>query len=100
MGHAAHATCPFKGGLNQLWRNLLLARAVEAQGHYKHVSFSVVRHPDNDYLDEPLKDFKTLIGDHPSFSTFTSREVVAAAERLGDPGLNKLANWYRELYRI
>ncbi|MBP1466720.1 hypothetical protein EYB53_013470 [Candidatus Chloroploca sp. M-50] len=100
VGHAAHTSCPFKGGMNQLWRNLLLARALEAQGDYKHVFFSVVRHPDNHALDGSLKTFQELIGGHPSFSTLTSREVVVAAERLDDPELNAWAQWYRDLYKV
>ncbi|RRR67078.1 MAG: hypothetical protein EI684_19575 [Candidatus Viridilinea halotolerans] len=93
--------CPFKGGLNQLWRNLLLALALERQGApFTHVSFAVVRHPDNTALDASLKAFTALIGGHPSFSSFTSRQVIEAAEIIGDPELNAWAQWYRELYAI
>jgi hypothetical protein len=101
-GHAQHEGCPFKGGLNQLWRNQLLALSVEHDERlpFKHVYFSVVRHPDNTALDDSLKAFQNLIGCHPSFSTFTSRDVVAAAERLGDAELVGWAGWYRELYKI
>jgi len=39
--------CPFKGGLNQLWRNQLLAIAIESSRDwpFKKVFFSVVHHP-------------------------------------------------------
>ena len=39
--------CPFRGGMNQLWRNQLLAMALEKEGIYKNVYFSVVHHPEN-----------------------------------------------------
>ena len=38
--------CPFRGGMNQLWRNQLLAMALEKEGTYKKVYFSVVHHPE------------------------------------------------------
>lgn len=61
------ATCPFKGGMNQLWRNQLLAIAIEKAERwpYQEVYFSVVRHPQNGVLDASIEAFMTLTGVPP-----------------------------------
>lgn len=100
VGCAPDGPCPFKGGLNQLWRNQLLALAIEDQGTFKHVTFSVVRHPKNTTLNMSLIACTNLIGHNPTFSACTSLDVVQATERLGDPELAQWASWYRELYMI
>jgi hypothetical protein len=100
--HDHHTGCPFKGGMNQLWRNQLLGLAIE-QGSaqlYRHVSFSVVKHPRNDSLDSTLASYQALIGGNPKFSVFQSDELVRAAEAQGDSKLNEWAEWYRGLYKI
>jgi hypothetical protein len=100
--HAGLAGCPFKGGMNQLWRNQLLALAIEQDTHqpYKHVTFSVVRHPKNTYLEPTLDAYRRLIAGDPRFSVLTSADVVRAAEAHGDAALAEWASWYRELYAI
>lgn len=100
VGHAQHRHCPFQGGLNQLWRNQLLALGVEqdARSPYKHVSFSVVRHRRNTALDASPAAYKTLIGHDPSFSAFTSHDIIAAADQRADEALGQWTRWYRELY--
>lgn len=100
--HAAYSTCPFRGGMNQLWRNQLLALSIEqdAGQPYKHVHFSVVSHPDNHHLDGTLAAYKELIVDNPKFSVFTSEEVVSAAEQQHIATLDKWVAWYRGLYRL
>lgn len=91
--------CPFQGGMNQLWRNQLLGLAIENDGtKFKHVHLSVVRHPENVALDGSLKDYKNLIANNPKFSTFTSVDVLHAADRLSDEALKSWATWYRTLY--
>lgn len=96
-----HAKCPFRGGMNQLWRNQLLALAIEDQGtDYKHVHFSVVRHPENTALDASLNAYKELIGNNQKFSDFTSTDVLAAAEACYDPAIASWAQWYREVYKL
>ncbi len=99
---ANHTECPFQGGMNQLWRNLLLALAMEQdeQQPYKHAAFSVVKHPDNSHLDETLKDFRDLVGHNPKFSVFTSEDVLRAAEGVQDKALSEWATWYRDLYML
>jgi hypothetical protein len=102
VNQAEHGPCPFQGGLNQLWRNQLLARAIEQdEGEpYKHVSFSVVKHSGNTALNDSLDKYKKLIDDHPSFSTFMSSDVVKLAEQQADAQLGRWASWYRELYNL
>lgn len=94
--------CPFQGGLNQLWRNQLLGLAIEQDKDrpYRHVTFSVVRHPRNTYLDPSLEKYQALINYNPKFSTFTSADVIAAAARLHDPTLDQWIGWYTTLYAL
>jgi hypothetical protein len=101
--HAGFDGCPFRGGLNQLWRNQLLALSVEQDDErpydrYKHASLSVVRHPRNRALDNSLNAYRDLIGDNPNFSTFTSADLLRSAESVGDAALRDWADWYRHLY--
>lgn len=99
VNQAKHAVCPFQGGMNQLWRNQLLALALEEQGNpFKHVHFSVVHHPENKALDASLADYQELIGNNPKFSVFTSAAVLSVAEVVRDSSLDSWAQWYRELY--
>jgi hypothetical protein len=102
VNHAKHTQCPFQGGMNQLWRNQLLAMAVEEHDRqpYTYASFSVVKHPANPHLDNTLASYKDLIGGNPKFSTFTSEDVLRAAEALRDSALDEWAEWYRCLYRL
>ena len=48
--------CPFIGGMNQLWRNQLLAAAIEKSSDwpYEKVFFSVAYHPQNPSLINSL----------------------------------------------
>ena len=102
VNHGRHSQCPFQGGMNQLWRNQLLAVAMEQdeQQPYQHAAFSVVKHPANPHLDASLNAFKDLVGHNPKFSVFTSEDVLRAAEELQDDALNKWAQWYRNLYML
>ena len=97
---AAHAECPFKGGMNQLWRNMLLALALEQDDRqpYAHASFSVVKHPENTHLEDTLTEFKQLTGDNPRFSVFASDDVLRAAAALRDDAIDEWVRWYRDLY--
>lgn len=95
---AAHEACPFKGGMNQLWRNMLLTLAVEvAPGSpYAKVHFSVVHHPGNKALAPSMTAFTKLLGDQDRFSSFTSDRIVKAAATV--PALRDWALWYKDLY--
>ena len=100
--HKGYSECPFKGGTNQLWRNQLLGLAVEKEETlpFKRVYFSVVKHPENGYLDKTINKYRALIGDSDRFSVLTSSDVVKAAKATNDPGLGRWVNWYRDLYRL
>ena len=102
VNHDKYTQCPFRSGLNQLWRNHLLALAIENDTNqpYKHVYFSVVRHPRNKSLDESIEQYKNLTANNPKLSAFTSKEVIESTERLKDPTLNEWIDWYSELYNL
>ena len=88
--------CPFRGGMNQLWRNQLLAMALEKEGTYKSVCFSVVHHLDNHFLDKSINAYAKLTGNSPKFNSFTSDKLIDAASI--DGGLKEWTEWYREVY--
>ena len=94
------APCPFIGGLNQLWRNQLLALALETQGKFKHVYFSVVYHPENENLNKSMNQYKELINHNPNFTGFTSKDVVNVACNIDDPSLQQWVAWYKVLYKV
>lgn len=102
LNHTMHRECPFQDGKNQLWRNLLLALAVEqdARQRYRHGSLSVVKHPDNPHLEETLSAFANLIGHDERFSIFSSVDVVRSAEAVHDSKFDAWARWYRDLYML
>jgi hypothetical protein len=92
--------CPFKGGMNQLWRNQLLGLALENAGIYAHVYFSVFKHPGNTALNKTIGHYKTLINDSPKLFDFDSKEVVDAVRSLHDHELKKWVDGYSDLYDI
>jgi len=98
--HTNHKECPFKKGMNQLWRNQLMGLALENEKKYTNVYFSVVKHKDNDSLDKTIKEYKNLINDNPKFSVFTSNELIALASKLDDSSLKDWIEWYNELYIV
>jgi len=102
INHAQHKNCPFRSGANQLWRNQLLAFSLEDDDPktYRNVYFSVVRHPGNISLNKTINEYTNLIGNNERFSTFTSTDVIKAAETLNDTELNKWITWYQELYNL
>lgn len=93
-GTYANEGCPFRGGLNQLWRNQMMALELERRGLFKDVFFSVVSHPDNKYLDKSMDEYRKLIKGKPKFSDFKSKSLVDAASDY----LPEWANWYRRVY--
>jgi hypothetical protein len=100
--HGDHASCPFKGGMNQLWRNQLLGLAIEKDPDrpFRHVYLSVVRHPENKALDPTLSAYRKLINGNPKFSDFTSADFIRATEKHGDANLMQWAKWYKNLYQL
>ncbi len=102
LNHNHFDSCPFRNGMNQLWRNQLLALSIEEDERqpYKHVFFSVVRHPGNIYLDDTLLKYQELIGHNPKFSILTYSDFINAAEKESDAELQIWLDWYKELYYL
>lgn len=100
--HYRHERCPFRGGMNQLWRNQLLGLAIEDDSSFPFArsTFSVLKHPENKSLDATIEAYKNLIGGNPAFSVLTSAKIVEAAENTDDKALSWWAKWYRDLYRL
>ena len=90
--------CPFRRGLNQLWRNQLLAIALERQvpNKYHEVYFSVVHHPENHFLTQSMDEYRKLINNSSKFGSFTSLDLIDAAKI--DPQLSEWINWYVGVY--
>jgi hypothetical protein len=101
-GAARVEGCPFKGGTNQLWRNQLMALAIERdeQQPYEVVDFTVLRHPGNTALDPSIQQYIDLVRGSPRFSVLASNALVEAAEATGDADLSAWAAWYRGLYNL
>ncbi len=89
--------CPFRGGLNQLWRNQMLAFALQETGIYKTVTFSVCHHAKNSMLNSSIKQYKALICEDKMFSSFTNYDVLDAV-CTKDPELLRWKAWYKEVY--
>jgi len=92
--------CPFLGGENQLWRNQLMAFAIQKQGEYKNVHFSVVLHHSNLHLDETISRYKELLNAPEELTTFTSRDLIKAAEGFENGELQDWIAWFKDLYLI
>lgn len=86
--------CPFRGGMNQLWRNQMLALELEEKSPFKEVYFSVVTHPENTFLDKRMNQYRDLINHSPKFFAFKSTDLVNAAAK----HLHEWAKWYRRVY--
>lgn len=86
--------CPFRGGMNQLWRNQMLALELEENKRFEEVYFSVVTHPENTFLDKRMNQYRDLINHFPKFFAFKSTDLLnAAASYLPD-----WTKWYRRVY--
>lgn len=96
--------CPFKGGMNQLWRNQLLAASVESSESprwpYKKVYFSVVYHPDNKSLESTISEYEKLIDHSDRFFAFTSDKLIERVKEVDAPLLTEWAQWYQNLYYL
>jgi len=93
--------CPFMGGMNQLWRNQLLATSIESaypRWPYKKVYFSVVYHPGNNSLKPSISEYQKLIGFNDRFFAFSSDKLINRAKEINEPALSEWLRWYQELY--
>jgi hypothetical protein len=99
-----YPVCPFMGGMNQLWRNMLLAYGLEharsPQYPFEKVFFSVVHHPRNHALKPSMDEFRSLLKSPHRFSSFTSDRLVDRAEQVGDSALTGWSAWVRGLYNL
>lgn len=86
--------CPFRGGMNQLWRNQMVALELERRSLYHNVFFSVVSHPENILLDTTIDKYRELTNHSSKFSDFKSDNLVNAAEQY----LPEWASWYKQVY--
>jgi hypothetical protein len=89
--------CPFKLGMNQLWRNQMLAFALEDTGKYHTVTFSVCHHAQNSMLTHTINQYKSLICNDLMFTSFTNYDILnAVTER--HSSLNEWKKWYQDVY--
>ena len=86
--------CPFRGGMNQLWRNQMLALELERKGEFAEVYFAVVSHPENSFLDKTMNEFRKLINESPKFYSFKSNSLVDNAVAY----LPDWSSWYKRVY--
>ncbi len=100
INHHLHESCPFRNGMNQLWRKQLLGLALETNSEYSSVHFSVVKHPGNKSLDRTIASYKQLIDHNSRFSVLDSSEIVSAGQSLNELKLNRWVEWYKGLYNI
>lgn len=89
--------CPFKDGLNQLWRNQMLAFALQGKGTYNTVTFSVCHHAKNTMLDKSINRYKALTCGNQMFSSFTNYDIMRAITTQ-DYDLQKWVQWYKDIY--
>ena len=91
--------CPFRGGLNQLWRNQMLAFALQESGTYKKVTFSVCHHYRNSMLNQSMSKYKSLISNNEIFSQFTNLDIINSI--ISEQGeLTTWLEWYKSVYCI
>lgn len=89
--------CPFRRGLNQLWRNQMLAFALKETKTYQNVTFSVCHHANNTMLKHSIDQYKALIDNDRMFSSFTNYDILNAINT-DDPKLRMWKQWYEEVY--
>lgn len=89
--------CPFKDGLNQLWRNQMLAFALQETRIYNTVTFSICHHAKNTMLNRSINRYKALTNGDKMFSSFTNYDILNSINTK-DPDLQKWINWYKEVY--
>lgn len=89
--------CPFKSGMNQLWRNQLLASKLQEKKRCDKAFFSVVYHSENESLEKKLMSYESLFSKEAAFSYFTSKDLFECAQMHGHD-LSEWLKWYEEMY--
>lgn len=89
--------CPFREGLNQLWRNQLLGFALKNNG-YHTATFSVCHHAKNTMLNKSINLYKELVNNEKYlFNTFTNDDVMKTVKSEYSD-LLQWKKWYLDLY--
>ena len=88
--------CPFKSGMNQLWRNQLLALKLQEK-RCNRAFFSVVYHSENESLEKKLMSYGPLFSKEAAFSVFTSKDLFECAQKYGED-LSEWLKWYDDMY--
>lgn len=96
-GKTNGAVCPFKSGLNQLWRNQMLGFALLKSGTYQAATFSVCRHARNTMLDMSIGLYKALTVGDEMFTCFTNDDVLIASDT-NSHDILEWRKWYAEVY--
>lgn len=84
--------CPFKGSMQQLWRNMLLARAIQNDptNPIHKAYFGVVYHQENDKLFRTKKnfesenvadEFKHILSEKDKFFLITIQQILAEIKK-------------------
>lgn len=97
QGETGIKGCPFRRGLNQLWRNQMLAFALKETKTYQNVTFSVCHHANNTMLKHSIDQYKALIDNDRMFSSFTNYDILNAINT-DAPKLRMWKQWYEEVY--
>lgn len=96
-GNVRMEGCPFRRGMNQLWRNQVLAFALENTKVYHRVTFSVCHHAKNSMLHNSINKYKALIDNDNIFSSFTNYDIIDAIND-DHHDLHTWKRWYWEVY--
>ena len=88
--------CLFKSGMNQLWRNQLLALKLKEK-RFDNAFFSVVYHSENESLEKKLNAYAQLFSEEAAFSSFTSKDLFECAQKYSKD-LSDWLKWYDEMY--
>ena len=77
-----------------------MAFAIQKQGEYKNVHFSVVHHHDNPHLKETILRYRELLNTPKELTTFTSKDLIEAASSLDNKEIQDWIAWFSDLYMI
>ena len=97
LGRTNMTGCPFREGLNQLWRNQLLGFALKENGIYHNVTFSVCHHAKNSMLNKSIEQYRELTNNRPIFTAFTNYDVMKIINS-AHTELTAWKKWYEDVY--
>lgn len=100
--------CPFKGSLQQLWRNMLMVQAIEndPENEIKKTYFGVIYHAENEKLfklrnftgfDKTDNAFSSTLKRKEKFFTITIQDLIQNIKKVSNP-LPLWLNEYEEKY--